>query len=105
LLAGGAGFFAGELMRMATLVRGTAAQAGDLPLALRIHRGEAAQRLLGGGGLEIVGVVVELRIHGILALVWQVGERSKVGQRNGRVWWRSQLKRVGRDPYRCRRTP
>jgi hypothetical protein len=52
-------------VRVAALVGGATAQAGDLTLALRVHRSETAQGLL-GCGLDVVGVVSGLGIHGVL---------------------------------------
>src|SRR5688572_1490043 len=65
LLAGSASFLAGEFVGVAALVGGATPQAGDLTLALGIHRGETAQRLL-GDGLHFGFVGAGLGIHVIL---------------------------------------
>jgi hypothetical protein len=65
LAARGAGFFAGEFMRMPALVGGSAPQAGNLALALGVHRREAAKApaLAGGSALgALVGGVLQRHI-------------------------------------------
>src|SRR5688500_14518510 len=65
LAAGRASFFARELVRMAALVGGTATQARDLALALRIHRGKAAgaPALASGLGVTLPGGILQRHVQ------------------------------------------
>src|SRR6185295_6567452 len=86
LAARRARLLAAELVGVPTLVRCPPAQAGDLALALRVHRGEAAQApALGRRTVALCGIVIQCHVE---SFRWWVKE-SSCGKVRARPYGRS----------------